>query len=63
MAKYCKWYAVRWEENNKMLFESQCGEQRVVSRYSKFHNKLRDESDNHKCPKCGKPTTIGQLMD
>jgi hypothetical protein len=62
-AKYCKWYCVEWVDDNKWMFQSRCGETRIVSRYEKFFKELYDESDYHKCPNCGKPTTVGALMD
>jgi pentatricopeptide repeat protein len=59
-SKYCKWFCIRWEDNNKWLFKSRCGESRIVSRGEKFYKQMHNGGI---CPNCGKPMTVGKLMD
>ena len=63
MTKYCKWFCMELVDNNKWLFESNCGEKRVVSKNSSFFKHIYKENDLNLCPKCGKPITVGALMD
>lgn len=60
MNGYCKWFCVSWEDNNKWLYQSRCGESRVVSKSEKFFKHLYNEG---KCPNCGKTITVGELID
>lgn len=32
-SKYCKWFCTEFIDDNKWLFESRCGEKRIISRY------------------------------
>lgn len=63
MSKYCKWFCTEWMDNNKWLFESNCGEKRIISKYEKFYKHIYKDNDLNFCPKCGKPITVGELMD
>jgi hypothetical protein len=63
MSKYCKWYCVEYIDKGKWLYESRCGEKREVSKGQKFFEFLRADNDRNLCPKCGKPVTVGELMD
>lgn len=63
MSKYCKWFCSEIVDDNKYLFESNCGEKRIVSRYQKFFEHIYRDDDTNLCPKCNKPITVGQLMD
>ena len=62
--KYCKWYCVECVDKDKWLFESNCGEYRVVSKHEKFFEYMyRNDDDDNLCPHCGKAITVGALMD
>ena len=61
--KYCKWFCTEYVDENKWMFKSRCGEQRVVSRSEKFFKHLYKDDDTNFCPYCNKPITVGQLMD
>lgn len=61
-SKYCKWFCVQWEDDNKWLFQSRCGESRVVTRHQKFFKELYSD-DKNLCPNCKKTMTVGALMD
>ena len=63
MNKYCKWFCTEWIDHHKWLFESRCGEKRIVSKYEKFYKHIYKDNDLNFCPKCGKPITVGELMD
>lgn len=59
--EYCKWYCVEFISNNRWLFKSTCGESREISRHEKMFKNLYD-NNKHICPKCGKLTTVGELL-
>ena len=61
--KYCKWFCVEFIDDNKWLFESRCGEKRALSRRQKLFKHIYKDNDKNLCPKCGKPITIGELID
>jgi hypothetical protein len=50
-------------DDNKWLFESNCGEKRVISKNEKFLKHIYKDNNLNLCPKCGKPITVGELMD
>lgn len=60
---YCKWFCMEWVDDNKWLFESNCGEKRVVSKSEKFFKHIYKDNDLNLCPNCGKHITVGALMD
>jgi hypothetical protein len=60
---YCKWFCTEYMGPNKWLFESNCGEKRIVSRWEKFFGHIYRDDDTNSCPKCSKPITVGMLMD
>lgn len=62
LTKYCKWFCTEFIDDNKWLFESNCGEKRVVSRNEKFYKHIHRDDDLNLCPKCEKPITVGELM-
>lgn len=61
-SKYCKWFCTEWVDDNKWLFESNCGEKRIVSRNEKLFKHIYKDDDLNLCPKCDKPITVGELM-
>lgn len=61
--KYCKWFCVEFIDNNKWLFESKCGEKRILSKHQKFFKYIYKDDDNNLCPNCNKPIVIGELID
>lgn len=61
-SKYCKWFCVEFVDNNKWLFESKCGEKRIVSKHQKFFEHIYKDGDTNLCPNCGKPITVGESI-
>lgn len=61
--KYCKWFCTDYVDENKWMFKSRCGEQRVVSRREKFFKHLYKDDDTNFCPNCNRLITVGSLMD
>lgn len=61
--RYCKWYCMEFVDTNKWLFESRCGEKRIVTRGTKFYKHLYKDNDMNLCPNCQKPITVGEIMD
>jgi len=59
--RYCKWHCTEWVDTNKWLFESNCGEVREMSNREKLFKQIYN--DAAMCPRCGKPITVGKLMD
>lgn len=62
-SKYCKWFCVEFVDNNKWLFESNCGEKRIVSKNQEFFKHIYKDDDTNFCPNCGKPITVGELIN
>ncbi|MDU4596470.1 hypothetical protein [Clostridium botulinum] len=62
-SKYCKWYCTEKVDDNKYLFESKCGEKRIVSKHEKFFKHIYKNDDTNLCPNCKKIITVGALMD
>ncbi len=62
MNEYCKWFCMEYIDHNKWLFESNCGEKRVVSKNEKFFKHIYKDNGSNLCVKCGKPITVGELL-
>lgn len=63
MVKYCKWFCMEIVDDNKWLFESNCGEKRIISKTEKMFKYIYKDNDLNLCPKCSKPIAVGALMD
>ena len=61
--KYCKWFCTEFVDDNKWLYESKCGEKRIVSKSEKFFKHIYKDDNTNLCPNCGKPIIVGELMD
>jgi hypothetical protein len=59
---YCKWFCVELVDDNKYLFQSNCEEKRIVSKWQKFYKHIYKDNGLNLCPKCGKPITVGELL-
>lgn len=61
--KYCKWYCTEFIDNDKWLFESKCGEKKVLSKNQKLFKNIYKDDNNNLCPNCGKLITVGEIID
>lgn len=61
--KYCKWYCTEFIDNGKWLFESKCGERKVLSKNQKLFKHIYKDDNNNLCPNCGKLITVGEIID
>ena len=62
---YCTWFCTGVnidEKTNRYVLQSRCGEIRTVSKNTDFFKKIYGDAE-FKCPKCGKPTTVGCEME
>ena len=59
---FCKWFCVEYIEQNKWLYQSRCGLNRVISKNEKFFKYIHMDNNINFCPNCKKPITVGELL-